>query len=237
MFVLIKIKCSHKAVVLNICDEFSLLMVDEQTKEDLLKELEEIEQQLDGLDDSKESTPVHPFLFSSLHFFTGMLFLLLFFITVSSNLPALKLVAAGSFIIAALALIRVLADITRKKLTGFLLFLFLGLLLAVGVSYYLLWTQVLQSVTWLVFSILLIVFAIEVFFYLLHTYIGFFKRKASYEAKATGVILLLSLVIILATFLYSHALLYLLFFIAVCVFAKANLDFAESLREKNNNKK
>ena len=214
---------------------FSNLMVDEQTKADLLNELEEIEQQLDGLDKVKEDVPVHPFLFSSLHFFTGMLFLLLFFITVGSNLPALNLVAVGSFIIAALALIRVLADITTQKITGFLMFLFLGLLLAVGVSYYLLWTQVLSSVTTLLFLVLLIIFAVEVFFYILHTYIAYFKRKSSYEAKATGVILLISLVVVLATFLYAHAILYLLFFIAVGVFAKANLDFAESLRIKKVN--
>lgn len=204
-------------------------MVDEQTKQDLLKELEEIEKQLDGLE-PKEKTPVHPVLFSSLHFFTGMLFLLLFFITVGSNLPTLKLVSVGSFIIASLALIRVLADITKKKLNGFLMFLFIGILLAVGVSYYVLWTQVLSGVTIIVFLVLLIIFGIEVLFYMVHAYIAYLKRSSSFESKATGIILLVSLLIVLATFLYGHLILYLLFFIAVCVLAKANIDFAETLR-------
>ncbi len=205
--------------------------VTEETKKHLLNELEDIEKQLNDLT-KPEKTPVEPFIFSSLHLFTGMLFLILFFITVNSNLLVQQVIAAGSLLIATIPLLRVLADIlNQKRITSFLGLLFLIIILILGISIYLLWTSFLVEVIIPLTIILILVFLLELLFFVFHSYLAFMRRLGSYEIKLTSLIAVFGLLILLANLLYSNIILLFLFVIVVGVFAKANLDFLNILRK------
>jgi len=211
-------------------------------KDAMLSELEQIKTELDQLMKESDISPAQPKKskniakdmppsFGNFYLFAGVLFLIMFFVTVQSESALLKIISAISFAIAALALIRVLADMMyaqKKTAFTFIVGLAVALMLTISLLYF--WNQLLEPYKLILFWILFILLAINAFFFILHSYFAYIQRKGQTETSITGLILIVSLIIALATYVYGHVLLYVLFVVIISLFCKATIDFSKRFR-------
>ncbi len=214
-------------------------------KDLMLSELDSIKTELDALMKDSETAESKPSpsvnvpspnissIFGNSYLIVGILFLIVFFSAAQSNIIFLRVIASVSFAIAAVALIRVLADIMYSKRSSSFELLVGGaiaLILTLSLMYF--WTQILEPFKLVLFWILLVLLAINAFFYILHAYFGYIQRKGETETAVTGLILIISCIIALATFAYGHVLLYVLFVVVIALFCKATIDFSKRFRVK-----
>lgn len=173
---------------------------------------------------SSQSLVVSPLL-------SGLLFLLLFFLTLPFLNGFFTLIASIAFCLAFFQLIKFLADILLHKKTS-QGFLFVGVLLLLGASIMLFWQMILAPIKVFLLVLFGIFIVVDILFFFLHAYIAYMKRLAFKETRMTAFIMVVTLLIFSLTLLYENILLYLLLSIFVVLFSKASIDFSKRLRVK-----
>lgn len=176
----------------------------------------------------KEPQPANKLVVSLFQLFSGILFLVVSLMAVQADDVVYLAIAALFFLIALVSLLPILSDVFTKKIkqdgVGFLA---AGIILILGINYYLLWSNFLMNL-YLPFLVLLgFVTLFGALFFLIHAYIAYLKRMASKEIQTTALLMGASLILLLASFLYHHFLLITIFFIVVLIFAKATADLTK----------
>lgn len=213
-----------------------------QDKEEIAAQLQDIKRELDNLlqEADRPSSPhaqtrttaTQP-LFGNIYLFTGILFLIVFFMTAQTDSALFDLIAIVSFIIAASALIRVVADIMyTKDKSGFGILIALAATLLLTLSTLFFWNAIVKEYTTILFWLLTSILIIQTMFFVLHAYLAYMKRKARHETSVTALIVVGNILIAVATALFEHVLLYVLFVVAIILLTKASLDFAKRFQEE-----
>lgn len=194
-------------------------------KETVLKELEELEQELAKV--KTRSKLAFPYLG------VGVMFFILFLLTIFSSQKLIQLIGVVSFIVSLASLLKVASDILyTKSWSTHGVLIFAASVFFVGIGAMILWTNVLSSMALLIYGLLFIIFLIELAFFIIHAYIAYLNRHSKYELQVTAFIALMTLIIAIATYIYAHVVLYLLFIIAIVIFTKALIDLSTRFRSK-----
>ncbi len=221
-------------------NDFALLM-EGAIKEDFMNELDEVSEQLKNLateTPEKEPPKKHSsanlpsFMPSSPFLSITILFLLVFFLLIQMPAELYRTIALLSLLVASLAGIQQVALIVRNhKRTGFEMIVGLVLIFMLAVSYFFAWDFI-AKYFWPIMIFFGIILVLGTVFFLLHAYMAYLRRFASFETGITSLIMAGTWIVFLATVLEQSMIYFLLFIVLFILFGKASIDFSERFREK-----
>ena len=207
-------------------------MEDEIRQDELLREIEEVQSNIESLrkEQPSSNTPraSHSFLISSFQATIGLIFLGLFFLGVSLKFQAI--ITTAFFIASFLGLFPFITDIFTKKEFFSLRAVGVVVLAILAGSYVILWKMVLSPYVDIVFLVLSFIFFLAIIFFILHAYFAYLKRIASDELKLLFSIGGIGFALFLVQLLYLHFLLVTIYLIIVGLFIKGIVDFTERFR-------
>ncbi|MCF7799028.1 hypothetical protein K9M74_03925 [Candidatus Woesearchaeota archaeon] len=213
------------------------------TKEDFMKELEEVSEQLKNLaEETPQADPPQkrpaertPHIMPSTPFLSvTILFLLVFFFLYSLPAQLYQLIAFLFLILASLSGVQYVADLLdAKKRTLYETIIGVVVIFTLAISYYMVWSFIATYFLY-VMVLLGVILGLGSLFFLLHAYLGYLRRAASYETGITALIMVGAWIAFLATILKTSMVYFLLFVVLLILFSKASIDFSERFREKKN---
>ncbi len=209
-------------------------------RKDFLRELDEVRDELKDLSEESNSNPVPqkqpaflPHIMTNMPFLSiTLLFLLMFFLLIQMSADLYKLIALFFLIIASLSGVQQVEQIIQnKKRSIFEVLVGFVLIFTLAISYYVVWTFI-AKYFWPIMIFLGIILLLGTFFFLLHAYIGYLKRIATYETGITALIMFSTWIAFLATLLEKSILYFLLFVVLLVLFGKASIDFSQRFRKR-----
>lgn len=193
-----------------------------------MHEIEEVQAKIDALRQRPLKQPL-----SMNNLSMGILFFILFLLSITRSGVFFDLVAFVSFAMLTIFLFLAVADMLARPAGSLSYVLAAVFLLLIGISYFGVWTYALASYAVLIQIILMVIVVLVSLFYLLHAYLAYLRNTSRKECMITGGIVLATWLFILISFLYQNMLTFFLLFVAVLISSKTVFDFSQRFVKRN----